>query len=157
MRFPKYFHPVGTSKHGSESFSATRSRAMDVGMLRATPWHTTWQQVTAMSAPRSPGVHAREQQAPTFNPEAKKGIAEALAAMIATESDGVTKNLRPRIMLRSASPSTTHEHTRTPPCEPHAQPHLHTAFHNPPAAAPKSGTEASSTPSATEPSEHNPE
>jgi hypothetical protein len=38
--------------------------------------------------------------------EAKNGMhLSAWAAMMATESDGVTKNCRPRIMLRSASPS----------------------------------------------------
>jgi len=74
---PKNFHPVGTSNRLSPLAAATRSRAADVGMDRATP----------------------------FSPPAKKGMASALAAMMATESEGVTKNCLPRIMLRSASPS----------------------------------------------------
>lgn len=54
------------------------SRAAEVGMLRATP----------------------------FRPLLKYGMASlAYAAMMATLSEGVTKNLDPRIMLRSASPS----------------------------------------------------
>lgn len=40
MRLPKYFQPVGTSKQRKLSFSATRSNAIDVGMLRATPCTT---------------------------------------------------------------------------------------------------------------------
>mmetsp|Transcript_2328 Transcript_2328/g.8215 ORF Transcript_2328/g.8215 Transcript_2328/m.8215 type:complete len:206 (-) Transcript_2328:239-856(-) len=78
IRFPKYFHPVGVSKHSTPSFSATRSRAAAVGMDRATP----------LSPPAKYGMH--------LGP---------YAAMMATESQGVTKNLFPRIMLRSPSPS----------------------------------------------------
>lgn len=41
----------------------------------------------------------------TFGPLLKYGIAScALAAMIATESEGVTKNPLPRIMFLSPSP-----------------------------------------------------
>jgi hypothetical protein len=36
---------------------------------------------------------------------AKKGMTSAFAAITARESEGVTKKLAPRIMLRSASPS----------------------------------------------------
>eukprot|EP00976_Prorocentrum_cordatum_P041540 842701-Prorocentrum_minimum.AAC.1 len=37
MRLPKNFHPVGVSKKGTFIFSATRSRAAEVGMERARP------------------------------------------------------------------------------------------------------------------------
>lgn len=61
------------------TLAATRSSAPDVGMDLATP----------------------------FKPplDEKYGMQFACAAMMATESDGVTKNRSPRIMLRSASPS----------------------------------------------------
>ena len=58
---------------------ATRSSAPDVGMDLATPLRPPL--------------------------EEKYGMQLACAAMIATESDGVTKKRSPRIMLRSASPS----------------------------------------------------
>ena len=37
IRLPKNFQPVGTSKHGILSFSATRSSAHEVGIERAQP------------------------------------------------------------------------------------------------------------------------
>uniref|UniRef100_A0A7C9CDK9 Uncharacterized protein n=1 Tax=Opuntia streptacantha TaxID=393608 RepID=A0A7C9CDK9_OPUST len=78
MRLPKNFQPVGTSKKGSFNFSATRSSAPLVGIDRAKPLIPSW----------------------------KYGIAScAFAAIIATESDGVTKKLLPRIMFLSPSPS----------------------------------------------------
>lgn len=47
MRFPKYFHPVGTSKNSSPRSLATRSNAPLVGMLRATPYTcTSWETCT---------------------------------------------------------------------------------------------------------------
>mmetsp|Transcript_18975 Transcript_18975/g.48921 ORF Transcript_18975/g.48921 Transcript_18975/m.48921 type:complete len:224 (+) Transcript_18975:794-1465(+) len=79
IRLPKNFQPVGTSNASMPRALATRSSAHDVGIERA---------------------HAL--RPPFF---LKKGIASALAAITASESDGVTKNWSPRIMLRSASPS----------------------------------------------------
>ena len=78
IKLPKNFQPVGVSKHSTPRPAATRSSAAAVGMERAKP----------------------------FKPDLKYGIqSTALAAMMATESLGVTKKLLPRIMLRSPSPS----------------------------------------------------
>mmetsp|Transcript_55333 Transcript_55333/g.165903 ORF Transcript_55333/g.165903 Transcript_55333/m.165903 type:complete len:227 (-) Transcript_55333:195-875(-) len=79
MRFPKYFQPVGVSNRSNPRSLATRSTAPEVGMERATPLRPPW--------------------------AAKKGMASAYAAIIARESDGVTKNWDPRIMFLSPSPS----------------------------------------------------
>jgi hypothetical protein len=38
IRFPKNFHPVGTSKNERLSFAATRSSAPLVGIERASPF-----------------------------------------------------------------------------------------------------------------------
>mmetsp|Transcript_48502 Transcript_48502/g.152094 ORF Transcript_48502/g.152094 Transcript_48502/m.152094 type:complete len:207 (+) Transcript_48502:637-1257(+) len=78
MRLPKNFHPVGVSKQGIFLDSQTRSRALLVGMLLAAALR------------------------PDFW---KKGMHSMLSAMIARESEGLTKTLDPKIMLRSASPS----------------------------------------------------
>ena len=65
---PKYFQPVGVSKHSTPRWAATRSSAPEVGMLRATP----------------------------FSPSLKYGMQlAAFAAMIATESEGETKKPLP--------------------------------------------------------------
>mmetsp|Transcript_32448 Transcript_32448/g.45225 ORF Transcript_32448/g.45225 Transcript_32448/m.45225 type:complete len:227 (-) Transcript_32448:268-948(-) len=78
MRFPKYFHPVGTSWSLIFFSFATKSTAPLVGMERAQP----------------------------FKPSLKYGMHSwALSTMIASESDGVTKNFFPKIMFLSASPS----------------------------------------------------
>ena len=77
MRLPKNFQPVGVSKHSTPILVATRSSAAAVGMERARP----------------------------LRPSLKYGMHFAFAAMMATESEGVTKKLLPRIMLRSPSPS----------------------------------------------------
>ncbi len=76
-RLPKYFQPVGVSKQGMPSAAATRSSAALVGIERATP----------------------------FNPLAYPGTWWALAAKTARLSLGVTMKRRPRIRLRSPSPS----------------------------------------------------
>mmetsp|Transcript_25761 Transcript_25761/g.86570 ORF Transcript_25761/g.86570 Transcript_25761/m.86570 type:complete len:321 (-) Transcript_25761:579-1541(-) len=81
IRFPKYFQPVGVSKHLRPSFCATRSTAREVGIDRA----------TARRPPRSGANHGTH-----FS---------TLAARTARESEGVTKNWRPTTMLRSPSPS----------------------------------------------------
>lgn len=74
--------------------------------------------------------------------------------MIATESDGVTKNLRPKIMLRSASPSAQGHAARG---FREVWRHVATAAAtNAPAAAPKSGTLLSSAPSAATPADVRP-
>ena len=79
MRLPKNFQPVGVSKRLKFKSFATRSTAPDVGMDRATPLKPPW--------------------------VLKNGMLSALATMTAKESDGLTKNCFPRIMLRSPSPS----------------------------------------------------
>jgi formamidopyrimidine-DNA glycosylase len=56
---------------------------------RSTAWLVGMDRATVLSPPWS----------------RKKGMASALAAINAKESDGVTKNFLPKIMLRSASPS----------------------------------------------------
>mmetsp|Transcript_44837 Transcript_44837/g.124674 ORF Transcript_44837/g.124674 Transcript_44837/m.124674 type:complete len:239 (+) Transcript_44837:603-1319(+) len=77
IRLPKNFQPVGVSKHSMPFFLATRSKAPEVGMERAHP----------------------------FRPSLNCGMRSELAASMANESDGETKNWELRIMLRSASPS----------------------------------------------------
>mmetsp|Transcript_4179 Transcript_4179/g.15319 ORF Transcript_4179/g.15319 Transcript_4179/m.15319 type:complete len:205 (-) Transcript_4179:767-1381(-) len=77
IRLPKNFHPVGVSKHSTPAFAATRSSAAAVGIDLASP----------------------------LSPLLKYGMHWAFAAMMATESEGVTKKLLPKIMLRSPSPS----------------------------------------------------
>mmetsp|Transcript_4501 Transcript_4501/g.14436 ORF Transcript_4501/g.14436 Transcript_4501/m.14436 type:complete len:204 (-) Transcript_4501:1010-1621(-) len=79
MRLPKNFQPVGTSKYGRFFFLATRSSAPDVGMDRAQPLRP-----------------------PAF---LNCGMRSALATIMASESEGDTKNCEPRIMFLSASPS----------------------------------------------------
>ena len=79
MRLPKNFQPVGVSKKGSFFLAATRSSAAAVGMERARPLMPLF---FSHGMQRSP-----------------------YAAMTATLSLGVTKNLGPRTMLRSPSPS----------------------------------------------------
>merc|ERR1719387_646848 len=64
IRLPKNFHPVGTSKHSMPFFAATRSNAPDVGMERAQP----------------------------LRPSLNCGMRSELATIIATESEGETKN-----------------------------------------------------------------
>merc|ERR1719221_779001 len=86
IRLPKNFQPVGVTKTGIFFFFATRSRAPDVGMERAQP----------------------------FRPPLKKGMQEALAAMIARLSEGLTNHCLPRIMFRSASPSAAAPKSGTP-------------------------------------------
>ena len=76
-KLPKNFQPVGVSYMPIPSFSATRSAAPLVGMDRAMP----------------------------FSPALYPGARCALAASIASESDGVTKIPLPMIRLRSPSPS----------------------------------------------------
>jgi hypothetical protein len=76
-RLPKNFQPVGVSKQSTPSASATRSAAWLVGMERATP------AMPALVARRQVGVGGQHGEA----------------------VDGVTKKPRPRIMLRSPSPS----------------------------------------------------
>lgn len=63
IKFPKNFHPVGTSKYSMPFFCATKSIALLVGILLASPF------------------------TPVF---LKYGITSAQCAMIATESLGVT-------------------------------------------------------------------
>lgn len=76
IKFPKNFHPVGTSNLFSiPSLAATLSMAPLVGILLATP---------------AKGV---------------LNTAVALAAIIAKLSEGVTKNYLPKIIFLSASPS----------------------------------------------------
>ena len=79
IKLPKYFQPVGVSKRSKFKSLATRSTAPLVGMDRAT----------------------------AFRPpcDLKNGMASAFAAITASESEGLTKNFDPRIMLRSPSPS----------------------------------------------------
>merc|ERR1712194_543080 len=77
MRLPKNFQPVGASKHGIFFFAQTMSTAPEVGIDLAAP----------------------------FSPEANWGIVSAFATIMASESEGETKNCDPIIMLRSASPS----------------------------------------------------
>lgn len=111
MRLPKNFQPVGTSKHSSLSFSATRSKAAPVGMERETPlspsvgdsWHCQFEEVVdllfaAFRFPRSK-AHILERRP---SPRERYGMQLALAARTATESEGVTKKpFLPRIMFRS--------------------------------------------------------
>mmetsp|Transcript_766 Transcript_766/g.1819 ORF Transcript_766/g.1819 Transcript_766/m.1819 type:complete len:218 (-) Transcript_766:907-1560(-) len=89
MRLPKNFQPVGVSKKGMFLALHTRSRAHDVGMLRATPL--------------SPPLPPKRAKGPFL--VAKYGMSSQLSTSTARESEGVTKNLLPRIMFLSASPS----------------------------------------------------
>lgn len=76
IRFPKNFHPVGVSYNSFNYFlAATLSNAPEVGI--------------DLAAPINPFLN----------------IKLALAANIANESEGVTKNYFPRIIFLSASPS----------------------------------------------------
>jgi hypothetical protein len=76
---------------------ATRSTALDVGMLRATPAsHVTH---------RDPITH-RSHEPGNAPGEANRGILWWFKAITASESQGHTKNpFAPKIMLRSPSPS----------------------------------------------------
>lgn len=80
IRLPKNFQPVGTSNPRIPRRSQTTSIAEEVGIDRA----------QAVSPFRKYGMHRQ------------------YAATIASESDGEMKNCRPRIIARSASPSTPH-------------------------------------------------
>ena len=91
IRFPKNFHPVGVTKQGMFSFLATKSSAPEVGIDLATP------------------------QSPFF---LKYGMCSLLAAMTASESQGVTKNAfrpnkgQPGVLLKTSI--STYLPQRTP-------------------------------------------